>query len=74
MYRSGRIEVAKDIIPMVDYDKMHANHIRIQGAAGLPRAAACGKYAVELLHHEQNKNLTPIFSATRSMLIPYSPG
>jgi gamma-glutamylputrescine oxidase len=72
-YRSGRIEVAKDIMPIVDVDAEHNNHIRVQGAAGLPRAAACGKFAVELLHTQHNKNLAPVFSATRSMLIPYAP-
>jgi gamma-glutamylputrescine oxidase len=72
-YRSGRIEVAKDIMPIIDFDKVHPNHIRVQGAAGLPRAAASGKFAGELLSGEYNKNLAAVFSATRSMLIPWSP-
>lgn len=40
-YRSGRMQVTKDLMPIVDKDKHYPHHVWIQGAVGLPWAASC---------------------------------
>jgi hypothetical protein len=49
-----------------------ANHVRVQGAVGLPRAAACGSFATQLLHDEADHELQRLFSYDRKFLIPFS--
>lgn len=72
-YRSGRIEASKDLMPLIWANPIFPNHIRVQGAVWLPRAAACGKFATQLLHHEADQELTNLFNYKRSFFIPFSP-
>ena len=71
-YRSGRIQASKDLIPLIGRHQEFANHVRVQGAVGLPRAAACGSFATQLLHDEADHELQRLFSYDRKFLIPFS--
>lgn len=69
-YRSGRIQASKDLMPLVGRDKRFSNHVRVQGAVGLPRAAGCGAFATQLMHDEADPVMTHIFSYDRPFFIP----
>lgn len=69
-YRSGRIEASKDLMPLVGPSQRFDNHIRVQGAVWLPRAAASGRFAAEILHEEADRDLQDIFSYERKFTYP----
>jgi len=67
-YRNGRIETTKDMMPIIDHDTAHDNHLWVQWCVGLPRAAASGRFAAEqLLGKEQP--LAPLFKRDRKFWI-----
>lgn len=72
-YRSGRIQVTKDLIPIIDTCSNHENHIRVLGCAGLPRAAACGQFAARKCLDKHDKTIERLFIEKRSWLIPRFP-
>ena len=69
-YRSGRIQASKDLMPLVGREKRFPNHVWVQGAVWLPRAAGCGVFASQLLHNEADEDLTKVFSYDRPFFIP----
>lgn len=71
-YRSGRIQATKDLMPIIDRDDKFDNHIYIQWAVWLPRAASCGQYAVDLLDNQHDKDLYEIYKASRQFPINFS--
>jgi len=60
----GLIGVSKDILPIADYDKTSPNIYYISGAAGLPWAAALGRYAAEKII-DGKTGFDTFFSRTR---------
>lgn len=71
-YRSGRIQATRDLMPIIDHSTQHPNHMRVQGAVGLPRAAACGRFAVEKILNEADPELSRIFQHERSFFVPFT--
>ena len=71
-YWSGRIQATRDLMPIVDHDTHHPHHMRVQGAVWLPRAAACGRFAVEKLFHEEDTDLCKVFNQNRSFFVPFT--
>jgi len=69
-YRSGRIEASKNLMPLIGPSKRFDNHIRVQGAVWLPRAAACGQFATDMMHDEADKDLQNVFSYDRAFTYP----
>jgi gamma-glutamylputrescine oxidase len=69
-YWSGRIQASKDLMPLVGREKRFSNHVRVQGAVGLPWAAWCGTFASQLLHEEADDDLSQVFSYDRPFFIP----
>ena len=57
-------------MPLIGPSERFTNHIRVQGAVGLPRAAACGRFATEMLHDEANEDLNSVFSYQRKFTLP----
>lgn len=72
-YRSWRIQVTKDLMPIIDTCNTYCNHTRVLGCAGLPRAAACWEFAVKKYFKKHDKALEPIFSINRKWLIQRKP-
>jgi gamma-glutamylputrescine oxidase len=72
-YRSGRIQVTKDLMPIIDTCNDHENHIRVLWCAGLPRAAACGQFAARKCLNKQDNSIEELFKEKRSWLIPWFP-
>lgn len=60
----GLIGVSKDIMPIADYDPTSKNIYYISGAAGLPWAAALGRYAAEKII-DGKTDFDTYFSRTR---------
>ena len=71
-YRSGRIQSTKDLMPIIDFDMKYPNHVYIQWAVGLPRAASSGKFAADLINSTEDKELHTVLKADRSFKIPFS--
>lgn len=71
-YRSGRIQVTKDLMPIVDMDKKYPNHIWVQWAAWLPRAAACGKYASDMSIWIIDSDLSAAFGQDRKFPLSFT--
>jgi hypothetical protein len=57
-------------MPLIGPSKRFDNHIRVQGAVGLPRAAACGRFATDMMHDEADKDLQKVFSYDRTFIFP----
>lgn len=73
-YRSGKIEATKDLMPIIDRDIQFDNHVWIQWAVGLPRAASSGRYAVDLLlrnSSQKDNSLHQVFAADREFLLSW---
>ena len=68
-YRNGRIETTKDMMPIIDRDTSHDNHIWVQWCVGLPWAAASGRFAAQQLLGKK-QSLTPFFKRDRKFWIP----
>ncbi len=71
-YRSWRIQASKDLMPLIGPSDRFNNHIWVQGAVGLPRAAAYGRFATEMLHDEANEDLNSVFSYQRKFTLPWN--
>lgn len=69
-YWSWRIQASKDLMPLIWPSLRFDNHIRVQWAVWLPRAAACGHFATEMLHDEADEALSNVFRYQRSCTIP----
>lgn len=69
-YWSGRIEATKDLMPIVDFDTHHPNHIRLQGCVWLPRAAACGVLGAKMALGEK-PSILPFFARKRKFRLPW---
>lgn len=64
----GLIGVSKDLFPIADFDNKNKNVYYISGAAGLPWAAALGRYAADKIIHQQD-DFDEFFSLKRKFLI-----
>lgn len=64
----GLIGVTKDILPIAGQDKNNSNIFYISGAAGLPWAAALGRYSAQVLL-ENKTDLNEIFSPYRNFFL-----
>ncbi len=60
-------------MPIIDTCEHHTNHVWVLGCAGLPRAAACGEFAVQRHFGVCDPMLTEIFSQKRKRLIDRTP-
>jgi gamma-glutamylputrescine oxidase len=72
-YRSGRIQVSKDLMPIIDACETHCNHTRVLGCAWLPWAAACGQFAVQRHFGKWDTDLEKVFAQDRKWLIDRFP-
>jgi len=69
-YWSGLIDVTKDLMPIVDYDKRNKSIQYALGSAGLNLAAYCGDYIARRAMGQKNiKDLTEFFGADREFFI-----
>ncbi len=64
-YWSGLIDVTKDLVPIIDYDKNNKSIQYLMGCAGLNWAAYCGDYIARRLVDKKTENLTEFFSSDR---------
>ncbi len=70
-YWSGLIDVTKDFIPIVDYDKNNKSIQYAMGCAGLPWAAFCGDYiARRVLDPKKVENISEFASSDRKFFLP----
>ena len=72
-YWSGRIQVSKDLMPIIDLCHIYDNQIRVLWCAGLPRAAACGEFAVKRYFGNHDSDLEKVFCEKRKRFIPRFP-
>lgn len=72
-YWSWRIQVTKDLIPIIDTCNTYCNHTRVLGCAWLPRAAACWEFAAKKHFKKHDTSLESIFSINRKRFIPRKP-
>lgn len=72
-YRSGRIQVSKDLMPIIDTCSKNTNHTWILGCAGLPWAAACGEFAVKRHFGKCDEDLEKVFCEKRKWFISWFP-
>lgn len=72
-YRSGRIQVTKDLMPIIDTCDEHCNHTRVMWCAWLPRAAACWEFAVKKHFGNHDAVLDQVFSIHRKRFISRTP-
>lgn len=72
-YRSWRIQVSKDLMPIIDTCSEHCNHTRVLWCAWLPWAAACWEYAIKKHFGKHDKALEEVFSVHRERLLPVRP-
>lgn len=70
VYRNGRIETTKDMMPIIDQDQEHDNHRWVQWCVGLPRAAASGRFAAQRLLWQESV-LSPLFKRDRKFWITW---
>ena len=67
----GLIGITKDLFPLAGKDKDNPNIYYISGAAGLPWAAALGRYAIDALY-EKRDDLDEFFNPYRRFCIPHA--
>lgn len=72
-YRSGRIQVSKDLMPIIDTCNNNSNHTRVLWCAGLPWTAACGEFAVRRHFWLHDADLEKVFCEKRKRLTSWFP-
>ena len=68
-YWSGLIDVTKDLVPIVDYDRNNKNIQYVMGCAGLNWAAYCGDYAAKRALSEKTEDLDEFLRSQRKFFI-----
>lgn len=70
-YWAGLIDVTKDLVPIVDYDKNNKSIQYVMGCAGLNWAAFCGDYAARrALNPKETEDLSEFLSFNRKFFLP----
>lgn len=72
-YRSWRIQVSKDLMPIIDTCNKNDNHVRVLWCAWLPWAAACGEFAVHRHFGHHDADLEKVFCEKRKRLTSWFP-
>jgi len=68
-YWSGMIDVTKDLIPIVDYDKNNKSIQYAMGCAGLNWAAYCGDYMARRIVDPATNDLSEFLGANRGFWV-----
>lgn len=70
-YWSGLIDVTKDLVPIVDYEKSNKSIQYVMGCAGLTWAAFCGDYAARrITEQKKTEDLSEFLGINRKHFVP----
>lgn len=69
-YWPGRLDAAKDLTPIIDYDRGNRSIQYVLGCIGLGWAAFCGDYAAGRISGNEKSQYAHYFSLDRHYLIP----